>query len=166
MPNQEESNDGKPRVDRDRPSADVERYATDGQSDARGKGASDEQGEFPPRSAERPLERRTEPYEGDGPGKVGLTSDQQPDLVAPSGVNQGDHGVAEDKPMAGDTVNFDDDDENRPRGNTTRTGGTWDAQGGDSGALSGEGERKGPGAGLSNRNGPSDPDAKNERPAG
>ena len=33
-------------------------------------------------------------YRGDGPGKVGLISDQQPGLVAPSGVNQRDHGAA------------------------------------------------------------------------
>ncbi|HZY20426.1 MAG TPA: hypothetical protein VFE82_18290 [Ramlibacter sp.] len=156
MPNQEQSNDGRPHVSGDRPAPDVERYATDGQSNARGKGASDEQGEMPPRAAERPLERRAEAYEGDGPGKVGLTSDRQPDLVAPSGVNEGDHGMAGDKPMGGGSVNFDDFDEERPRGNTTRTGGTWQAQGGDAGEVG-----KAPGAGLSNRNGPSDPDAKN-----
>lgn len=161
MPNQEESNDGKPRVDPDRPSADVERYATDGQSDARGKGATDEHGEAPPRSAERPLERRTAAYEGDGPGKVGLTSDRQPDLVAPSGVNTGSGGVADEKPIAAEALNFDDDDEHRPRGNTTRTGGTWAAQGGDSGEVG-----KAPNAGLSDRNGPSDPEAKNDRPVG
>ena len=142
MPNQEQSPDGKPRKDPNRPSPDVERDATDGQSDARGKGASDEQGE---RGA----------YRGDGPGKVGLTSDRQPDLVAPSGVNERDHGAADDKPMGGGSVNLDDFDEERPRGNTARTGGTWDAQGGDSGEVG-----KAPGPGLSNRNGPSDPDAK------
>ncbi|MBA2672851.1 hypothetical protein [Ramlibacter sp.] len=81
MPNQEESRDGIPRKDTDRPTPDVDRYSTDGQSNARGKGASDEQG--------RP---------------IGLTSDAQPDLVAPSGVNERDHGTAnEAKPSdAGD----------------------------------------------------------------
>jgi hypothetical protein len=162
MPNQEQSNDGKPHKDGDRPTPDVERYATDGQSDARGKGASDEQGEVPPRTAERSLERHAEAYEGEGPGKVGLTSDRQPDLVAPSGVNERDHGSAGDKPMGGGSVNFDDFDEEAPRGNTTRTGGTWQAQGGDRGEVG-----KAPGAGLSDRNGPSDPDAKDipSRPA-
>jgi hypothetical protein len=157
MTDQNRSNDGVPHKD-GRPSPDVERYATDGQSNSRGKGASDEQGEVPPRAAERPLERRTEPYAGEGPGKVGLTSDAQPDLVAPSGVNERDHGSADDKPMGGGTVNLDDFDEERPRGNTTRTGGTWDARGGDSGEVG-----KAPGAGLSDTNGPSDPDAKNVR---
>jgi hypothetical protein len=143
MPNQEQSKDGLPQKEGDRPTSDVERYATDGQSNARGKGASDEQGQ---------------PYQGDGPGKVGLTSDKQPDLVAPSGVNERDHGAADDKPMGGGSVNLDDDPEERPRGNTTRTGGTWAAQGGDSGEVG-----KAPGPGLSNRNGPSDPSRKNDR---
>jgi hypothetical protein len=132
MPNQEQSKDGVPRKDAKRPSPDVERDAVDGQADARGRAA-----------------------QGDGPGKVGLTSDKQPDLVAPSGVNERDHGAADDKPMGGGSVNLDDDDELRPRGNTTRTGGTWQAQGGDSGEVG-----KAPGPGLSDRNGPSDPDAK------
>lgn len=100
-------------------------------------------------------DRRGQAYEGDGPGKVGLTSDRQPDLVAPGGVNQRDHGVADDKPMAGGPVNLDDDDELHPRGNTARTQGTWEAQGGDSGELG-----KPPGPGLSDHNGPSDPDAR------
>jgi hypothetical protein len=152
MPDQNRSPDGVPHKDADRPSPDVERYATDGQSNARGKGASDEHGDQPPRAGAR----GGEAYQGDGPGKVGLTSDRQPDLVAPSGVNQRDHGVADDKPMAGGTVNLDDDDELHPRGNTARTQGTWAAQGGDAGDVD-----KAPGAGLSNRNGPSDPDAKN-----
>ncbi len=144
MTDQNRSSDGVPHKD-DRPSPDVERFATDGQSDARGKGASDEQGEPPPRGG----------YAGDGPGKVGLTSDRQPDLVAPSGVNERDHGAAGDKPMGGGAVNLDDFGEAHPRGNTARTGGTWDAQGGDAGDVD-----KAPGAGLSDRNGPSDPDAK------
>jgi hypothetical protein len=93
-------------------------------------------------------------YAGDGPGKVGLTSDKQPDLVAPSGVNERDHGAADDKPMGGGSVNLDDDSMERPRGKTTPAGGTWEAQGGDSAPLGP------PGAGLSDRNGPSDPDNK------
>ncbi len=145
MTNQEQSPDGKPRTSESRPSPDVEKDAADGQSNARGKGASDEQG--------RPG------YTGDGPGKVGLTSDRQPDLVSPSGVNERDHGSADDKPMGGGTVNLADDDELRPRGNTSRTGGTWDAQGADSGRID-----KAPGAGLSGSNGPSDPAVNRERP--
>jgi hypothetical protein len=90
--------------------------------------------------------------------KVGLNSDRQPDLVAPSGINERDHGAADDKPMGGGPVNLDDDDELHPRGNTARSGGTWDAQGGDEGELG-----KAPGPGLSDRNGPSDPDAKRDR---
>ena len=63
--------------------------------------------------------------------------------------------------MGGGSVNFDDFDEERPRGSTSRTGGTWEAQGGDRGEVG-----KAPGAGLSDRNGPSDPDAKDTtRPA-
>ena len=93
-------------------------------------------------------------YRGDGPGKVGLISDQQPGLVAPSGVR--DHGVADDKPMAGGAVNLDDDDLTHPRGKTTAAGGTWKAQGADSAPLGP------PGAGLSDRNGPSDPDSKRQ----
>lgn len=141
MPDQNRSPDGVPRKDANRPSPDVERDATDGQSNSRNKISSE--GE------------RGQAYQGDGPGKVGLTSDKQPDLVAPSGVNERDHGAAEDKPMGGGIVNLDDDPEERPRGNTARTGGTWEAQGGDAGEVG-----KAPGPGLSNRNGPSDPDAK------
>ena len=155
MPNQEQSNDGKPHKDGNRPSPDVDSYGTDGQSDARGKGASDEQGGSPPRTGESSQDRRADAYQGEGPGKVGLTSQSQPDLVAPSGVNERDHGSAGDKRMGGGSVDFDDFDEEAPRGNTTRTGGTWQAQGGDSGEMG-----KAPGPGLSDRNGPSDPDAK------
>lgn len=150
MPNQEESPTGKPYKDADRPSPDVERYATDGQSNARGKGASDVSSEQRPRTAESSLERHAEAYEGEGPGKVGVTSDRDKNLVAPSGVNERDHGAADDKPMGGGALNFDDDDQDRPRGNTTRTGGTWQAQGGDSGQLG-----RSPGPGLSDHNGPS-----------
>jgi hypothetical protein len=121
MPNQEQSKDGMPRKDGDRPSPDVE-----------------------------------QDYRGDGPGKVGLTSDQQPDLVSPSGVNEGDHGAADDKPMGGGSINFDDDDMAHPRGKETAAGGTWKAEGGDSAPLGP------PGAGLSDRNGPSDPDNRKQ----
>lgn len=76
MTDQARSDNGVPQKDA-RPSPDVEGYATDGQSNARGKGASDEQGERPP-------------YAGDGPGKVGLTNDTQPDLVTTGGVNERD----------------------------------------------------------------------------
>ena len=138
MVNQTNSKDGVPHKDAQRPTADVDRYSTDGQSDKRGKGASDEQGQEPGS------------YPGAGPGKPGLVSDNQPGLVAPSGVNERDHGSAEDKPMAGGSLNFDDDSETHPRGKTTAAGGTWDAQGGDSGKLGP------PSAGLSDRNGPSD----------
>jgi hypothetical protein len=127
MPNQEESKDGMPRKDKDRPTPDVEDDSTDGQ-------------------------RRGEAYQGDGPGKVGLTSDQQPDLVSPTGVNERDHGAAEDKPMGGGSVNLDDDDITHPRGKTTGTGGTWNSKGGDSAPLGPPREI------LSDRNGPSDPD--------
>lgn len=89
---------------------------------------------------------------GGGPGKAGPASGEQPDLVSPSGVNERDHGAAEDKPMAGGSVNLDDDDMAHPRGNTTRQGGTWDAEGGDSAPLGAPREV------LSDRNGPSDPD--------
>jgi hypothetical protein len=107
-------------------------------------------------NADRPGAEADRDYKGDGPGKIGLTSDQQPDLVAPSGVNERDHGAADDKPMAGGSVNLDDDDMIHPRGKTTGAGGTWEAQGGDSAPLGP------PGAGLSDRNGPSDPDAKKQ----
>lgn len=95
--------------------------------------------------------------QGDGPGKIGLTSDAQPDLVAPGSANQRDHGAADDKPMAGGSVNLDDDDMVHPRGKTTGAGRTWDeknpADAGDLGA---------PNVGMSDRNGPSDPDAKKQ----
>jgi hypothetical protein len=77
------------------------------------------------------------------PGKIGVTSDDQPDLVAPSGVNEGDHGAAD---MA------------HPRGKVTGTGRTWDDK-----HPSDAGELGAPGAGMSDRNGPSDPDAKRDR---
>ena len=94
---------------------------------------------------------------GDGqPGKAGPTGDNQPDLVAPSGVNERDHGAADDKPMGGGSVNLDDDDMVHPRGKVTGTGGTWAAEGADSAPLGP------PDAGLSDRNGPSDPEQRKQ----
>jgi hypothetical protein len=140
MVNQEKSRDGTPRKDKDRPSPDV------GQDREQGK----------PERAQSPS---GQDYRGDGPGKVGVTSDQQPDLVSPSGVNQRDHGVADDKPMAGGSLDFDDGtDMVHPRGKVTGAGRTWDEKN-----PSDAGELGAPGAGLSDRNGPSDPDAKRNR---
>lgn len=111
-----------------------------------------------PAGEEKGTARTSEPdrqdYRGDGPGKVGLTSDDQPGLVAPTGVNEADHGAADDKPMAGGSVNLDDDDMVHPRGKVTGKGGTQQAQGGDSAPLGA------PDPGLSDRNGPSDPDTR------
>lgn len=135
MANQQQSRDGAPNQDSDRPAADTGRDSA-GQDSASDPSRQD--------------------YRGDGPAKVGLTSDRQPGLVAPSGVNERDHGAADDKPMAGGTVNLDDDDLTHPRGKTTANGGTWQAEGGDSAPLGP------PGAGLSNSNGPSDPQAKKQ----
>jgi hypothetical protein len=137
MPNQEQSKTGKPEKDADRPSPDTQKSA-DGQTAARGQGAAG----------------GTEPDRGEGPGKIGLFSDKAPGLVAPSGVNEGDHGAADDKPMGGGSLNFDDDE--LGRGSVTRAGGTWEAQGADSGKLGPPGEI------LSDRIGPSDPD-RNKR---
>lgn len=103
----------------------------------------------PDREARTPESGR-QACRGDGPGKVGLTSDDQPGLVAPSGVNERDHGAADDKPMGGGAVNLDDNDMVHPRGKVTGAGGTAHAKGGDSAPLGP------PGAGLSDRNGPSD----------
>lgn len=97
-------------------------------------------------------------YKGDGPGKIGLTSDEQPDLVAPTGVNERDHGAADDKPAAGGALNFEDGDITHPYGNTTRTGGTWDDK-----KPSDAGKLGTPDVGMSDHNGPSDPDAKRSR---
>jgi hypothetical protein len=95
-----------------------------------------------------------EKYSTDGQsGARGNTGEQrEPDLVPPSGVNERDHGAAEDKPMGGGSVNLDDDDITHPRGKTTGTGGTWNSKGGDSAPLGPPREI------LSDRNGPSDPD--------
>jgi len=130
MANQEQSRDGMPRPDKDRPSPDVERDS--GRSQASG---------------------------GDGPAKVGLTSDDQPDLVSPSGVNEGDGGAADDKPQGGGALDFDDGtDMVHPRGKVTSAGRTRDEK-----FPSDAGDLGAPGAGLSDRNGPSDPDGRRSR---
>lgn len=60
-----------------------------------------------------------------------------------------------DDPRDGGPLNFDDGTSmERPRGNTGRTGGTWEAEGGDSG------DTEPPAEVLTDRNGPSDPDAQ------
>jgi len=156
------------------PHPDREQSGSDGRSDARATGAKDMQGRQGPATgrAERPVQGQLPAGEeqgtprtsgparqddrGAGPGKVGSTSDSQPDLVAPSGVNERDHGAADDKPMAGGSVNLDDDDMVHPRGKVTGSGGTWAAKGADSAPLGP------PDAGLSNRNGPSDPDQRKQ----
>lgn len=129
MPNQEQSRDGIPRKDNDRPSPDVN--------------------DSPSAQA----------YRGDGPGKIGITSDKQPDLVEPSGVNSRNPQQSGDVPVAGDALNFDDGtDMVHPRGKVTGAGRTWDEKN-----PSDAGDLGAPGAGLSDRNGPSDPDAKRNR---
>lgn len=102
MPNQEESPDGIPRKDKDRPSPDVKPTGT---------------------------------------GPSGKPSGSSPDVP----------------PAAGGTLNFDDDDMAHPRGDTSRTGGTWE-EAGKGRRPSDAGELGPPSAGLSNTNGPSDPD--------
>jgi len=100
-----------------------------------------------------------ESRDGD-PRKMGVNSDDQPDLVAPSGVNERDHGAADaTSPAAGGSLDFDDGtDEAHPRGKVTEAGRTWDEKPpSDAGALGT------PNPGLSDRNGPSDPDAKRNR---
>jgi hypothetical protein len=168
MPNQEQSREGMPRKDQDRPSPASGRKFADGQASARGTGDA-------PGADARPLERPQagdekgmplttespsgQDYRGDGPGKMGLTSDDQPDLVAPSGVNQRDHGAADDRPAAGGELNFDDGtDMVHPRGKVTGAGRTWDDKN-----PSDAGELGTPDAGMSDRNGPSDPYAKRSR---
>ncbi len=167
MPNQEQSRDGIPRKDQDRPSPDVGRRATDGQASARGTGDPGTGGRMddrPHAGEEKGMPVTTESpagqdYRGDGPGKIGLTSDDQPDLVSPSGVNERDHGAAEDRPAAGGTLDFDDGtDMVHPRGKVTGAGRTWDEKN-----PSDAGDLGAPGAGMSDRNGPSDPDAKRNR---
>jgi hypothetical protein len=168
MPNQEQSRDGMPRKDQDRPSPDVGRKLTGGQASARGTGDAPEAGgkpDNPPRVGdEKGMPMTTESpsaqdYRGDGPGKVGITSDRQPDLVAPSGVNERDTGAADERASAGGTLDFDDGtDMVHPRGKVTGAGRTWNEKN-----PSDAGDLGAPGAGLSDRNGPSDPDAKRNR---
>jgi hypothetical protein len=146
MPNQEQSKDGIPRKDPQRPSPDVQ-PGPDAPSQQHPRGG-EEKGSL---TGEDPAGRD---YRGDGPGKIGLTSEDQPDLVSPSGVNERDHGAAQEKPQAGGTVNLDDDDMVHPRGKVTSAGGTWQAKGGDSAPVGAPREI------LSDRNGPSDPDNK------
>lgn len=109
------------------------------------------------RPANQPQAQSQSQSQSQPSGKLGLNSDNQPDLVAPSGVNERDRGAADDPVSAGGTVNFDDFDNEHPRGNTSRTGGTWSDRPSDSGAVG-----PAPNAGLSNRNGPSDPDNKRD----
>ena len=138
MANQIDSKDGIPRKDDSRPSPDVDKDAVDGQSNAKAT-------------------------QGDGPHKPGLRDEREPDLVAPSGVNERDHGAADDKPMGGGALNFEDGESGRPYGrNVSNSGrsGTWDAEGGDSGKLGAPAEI------LSDRNGPSDRGGKNGNPDG
>ena len=143
MPNQEQSRDGMPRKDKDNPSPDVAGTAKDDQKSM-------------PRADDSPS---AQDYRGDGPARIGVISDDQPDLVAPSGVNERDHGAADDKPMGGGALNFDDGtDETHPRGKVTGTGGTWNEKN-----PSDAGKLGAPSPGMSDRNGPSDPDAKRSR---
>lgn len=91
-------------------------------------------------------------------GKPGLISDRQPDLVSPSGVNERDHGAAGDPPSAGGTLDFDDGDMAHPYGKVTGAGRSWDEKN-----PSDAGDLEAPNVGMSDRNGPSDPDAKGGR---
>jgi hypothetical protein len=69
-------------------------------------------------------------------GKRGSFSDAAPGLVPPSRLNEGDTGVASDKPEAGGQLDFADGDMiDGGRGKSVRMGGTWAAQGGDSAPL-------------------------------
>jgi hypothetical protein len=157
-----------PRKDKDRPSPDTGRLGKGGQASARGTGDSPDPAD---RSNDRPMAGNdkgtaadsrpssSQDYRGDGPAKIGVTSDNQPDLVSPSGVNERDHGAAEDRPSAGGSLNFDDGtDMVHPRGKVTSADRTWNEKN-----PSDAGELGAPGAGMSDRNGPSDPDAKRNR---
>lgn len=67
--------------------------------------------------------------------------------------------AADDQPMGGGALNFDDGtDMVHPRGKVTGAGRAWDDKN-----PSDAGDLGAPGAGLSDRNGPSDPDAKRSR---
>jgi hypothetical protein len=78
--------------------------------------------------------------------------------VPPSGLNRGDHGVADNPLTSSEQLNFDDASEDHPRGDTRRTGGTWDTPAHNTGDQGDVGVA--PGAGLSDRIGPSDPDPR------
>lgn len=168
MANQEQSRDGIPHKDKDRPSPDLGQSGrvAGGQASARGTGDSPDVGQ-PMQGGmageEKGVARTGEPsaqdYRGDGPAKIGVTSDDQPDLVEPGGVNARDHQHRGDAPVAGDTLDFDDGtDMVHPRGKVTGAGRTWDEKN-----PSDAGDLGAPGAGMSDRNGPSDPDAKRNR---
>ena len=138
MPNQEPTRDGIPSKDRsnERPLA--------------GKARRPQQGSGSPSSQDE---------RGASRGKIGMHSDQQPDLVAPSGVNERGRGAGGDQPMGGGALDFDDGtDMAHPRGKVTGAGRTWNEKN-----PSDAGELGAAGAGLSDRNGPSDPDAKRNR---
>jgi hypothetical protein len=130
MPNQEQSREGTPRKDPDDKGRPLAGDASSGQGER-----------------------------GEGPGKIGINSDRQPDLVAPSGVNERDKGAADDRASAGGTLDFDDGtDMVHPRGKVTGTDRAWnDRNPSDAGDLGA------PNPGMSDRNGPSDPDAKRRR---
>jgi len=70
-------------------------------------------------------------------GNHGTFSNEAPGLVAPSRLNQGDTGIASDRPEAGGELDFDDGDmiDGGRGGNKARTGGTSAAEGADSAAL-------------------------------
>lgn len=168
MPNQQESRDGMPRKDKDRPSHETGRLRTGGQASVRGNGDSPDPAE---RSNDRPMAGGQEGTfqgsaspsskddRGDGPARIGLISDDQRDLVAPSGVNERDHGAADDAPSAGGSLDFDDGtDMVHPRGKVTSAGRTWNEKN-----PSDAGDLGAPGPGMSDRIGPSDPDAKRNR---
>ncbi|MDB5891290.1 MAG: hypothetical protein JWP47_2121 [Polaromonas sp.] len=87
-----------------------------------------------------PRDTERDPNSGAPPslqGNHGTFSDAAPGLVAPTHLNQGDTGIASDKPEAGGALDFDDGDmiDGGRGGNKARTGGTWSAQGGDSAPL-------------------------------
>lgn len=92
-------------------------------------------------------------------GNHGTHSNEAPDLVQPSRLNEGDTGAASDKPEAGGQLEFEDGDmiDGGRGGNKARTGGTWSAVGADSAPLGAPAEI------LSNSNKPSD---QSDRPEG
>jgi len=105
-----------------------------------------------PKEGDQSSER---PSAGEGKAKIGLNSDAQPDLVSPSGVNQRGQG---DQPGGGGALDFDDGDMAHPYGNTSGTGRTWEEKN-----PSDSGELGAPNVGMSDHNGPSDPDAKRSK---